>query len=152
MVREGELELAGVERLGGGGFSEWCRVFSMHEIGAHESNELEEARDVFDDLMQGAQEKKGDQRDRDLDAHGVFRSSDEFRDPERLLHQPEEQLDLPAAPVEIGDLLRRRVEIVGQEAQGLAGLGPATTSRTASCIGFLRFIAGAAPAKSRSGR
>ena len=47
----------------------------MHEIGAHESNQLQEAASVFADLLQGAQKKKGDQGDGDLDAHRVFRSS-----------------------------------------------------------------------------
>jgi hypothetical protein len=31
----------------------------MHKIGAHESNECEEAATVFGDLVPGAQEKKG---------------------------------------------------------------------------------------------
>jgi hypothetical protein len=46
------------------------------------------------------------------DAHRAFGSSNELRDPQRLLHQPEEQFDPPAALVEIGDLLRRRVEAI----------------------------------------
>ena len=74
--------------------------------------------------MQGAQKKKGNQSDGDLYAHGVLRASDELRDPERLFHHPEEEFHLPAALVEVGDLLSRRVEIVGQKAQGLTGLGP----------------------------
>jgi hypothetical protein len=78
----------------------------------------------FGDLLQGAQQKIGDQRHGDLDAHRVFRSSDELRDPERLLHQPEEQLDPPSALVEVDDFLGRRVEVIGEKPQGLAGLGP----------------------------
>jgi hypothetical protein len=78
----------------------------------------------FGDLLQGAQQKIGDQRHGDLDAHRVFRSSDELRDPERLLHQPEEQLDPSSALVEVGDFLGRRVEVIGEKPQGLAGLGP----------------------------
>jgi hypothetical protein len=76
----------------------------MHEIGAHESNKLQKAVSIFGDLLEGAQQKKGDQSDGDLDGDGVFRSSDELRDPERLFHQPEKQLDLPAALVEVRDL------------------------------------------------
>jgi len=41
--------------------------------GADESNEFEETGRISGDLLQGAQEKKSDQRQRDLDAHGVFR-------------------------------------------------------------------------------
>src|ERR1700734_1523314 len=33
------------------GFSEPCGIFSVRQIGAHESNELEEARTVFRDLF-----------------------------------------------------------------------------------------------------
>src|ERR1700722_6948118 len=120
---QAELELMRVEWGRGRRFSEPCGIFSVHQIGAHESNELEEARTVFRDLLQHAQHEMDDEGDGDLDAHGVFRSSDEFRDPQRLLHQPEEQLNPPSALVEVGDLLRRRVEIVGEQAQGLAGLG-----------------------------
>jgi hypothetical protein len=114
----------------------------VHEVGAHESNEFEEAAGFFCDLLQGAQKKKGNQSDGDLDAHSVLRASDELRDPERLFHHPEEELHLPAALVEVGDLLSRRVEIVGQKAQGLTGLGPDDDlALPTSCIGFLRFVA-----------
>ena len=58
-----ELELVRVERRGRRRFSEPGRVFSVHEIGAHESNEFEQAVWFFDDLLQGAQKKVGDQRD-----------------------------------------------------------------------------------------
>ena len=98
--------------------SESSEIFSVHEIGAHELNEFEEALRVFGNLLQGAQEKKGDQGDGDLDAQGVFRASDKFGDPERLLHHPEEQFDPPAAPVEVGDLVGGRVEIVGRAGEG----------------------------------
>jgi hypothetical protein len=77
----------------------------VHEVGAHESNEFEEAVGFFGDLLQGAQKKKGDQGDGDLDAHGVFRPADEPSDVERLFHQSEDQLDPPAALVQIRDLL-----------------------------------------------
>ena len=70
-----------------------------------------------------AQQQKGDQRDRDLNAHGVLGTAEELGDFQRLLHHPEEQFDLPAALVEVGDLLRRRVEVVGEQAQPLAGFG-----------------------------
>jgi hypothetical protein len=49
-----------------------CRVFSVHEVGAHEWNEFEEAAGFFGDLLQCAQKKKGDQGDGDLDAARRF--------------------------------------------------------------------------------
>jgi hypothetical protein len=90
----------------------------VHQIGAHESNEFEKAIVLFGDLLQGAQEKVGNQGHGDLDADGVFRSSDKFRNPERLLHHPEEQFDPPATLVEIGDFLRGRVEVIGEPGAG----------------------------------
>jgi hypothetical protein len=44
----------------------------VHEIGAHESSEFEEAVSIFGDLVQRTQKKKGDQRHGDLNAHRVF--------------------------------------------------------------------------------
>jgi hypothetical protein len=52
------LQLAGVEGWERRGISESSGVFSVHEIGAHESNELEEAAGFFADLLQGVQQKK----------------------------------------------------------------------------------------------
>ena len=69
------------------------------------------------------QEEKGDQRDGDLDTHGIFRTAQEVRDPQALLHETEEQFDPPAALAEIGDLLRRRVEIMGENVRFFAGSG-----------------------------
>jgi hypothetical protein len=51
------------------------------------------------------------------------RSADEFRDPERLFHQTEEQFDLPASFVEVGDLLGGSIEVICENAQPLAGFG-----------------------------
>jgi hypothetical protein len=67
----------------------------VHDVCWHESNEFEEAVRFFGELLQDAQQETGDERDGDLDTHGVFRPTDEFRDIERLFHQPEEQLDPP---------------------------------------------------------
>src|SRR3984957_8001466 len=138
---QAKLELLRVERRGRRGISESSGVFSVHEIGAHESNEFEEAVGFSGDLLQGAQKKKGDQSDGDLDAHGVFRPSNEPGDLERLFHHAEEQLDPPATLVQIRNLLSGRVEIVGHEAQVWPVSVLTTISRTASCIGFLRFMA-----------
>ena len=68
------------------------------------------------------QQQKSDQRDGDLDADGVFAGAEEAADLEDLLDPAEEQLDRPAALVEISNLLRRGIQIVGQNAQQLAGL------------------------------
>ena len=66
---------------------------------------------------------KGDQGDGDLNADSIFRAADEVGDLQGLFHQAEEQLDLPTQLVKIGDLSRRCVEIVAEDAQHHAGLG-----------------------------
>ena len=92
-------------------------------------------------LVQEVEEHECDQRYRDLNAHGVLGAADEMGDFQHLFHQAEEQLDQPAPLVEIGDLLGGRVEIVGEDAQRLAGVGRHDISRTACCIGFWRLLA-----------
>ena len=54
-------------------------------------------------LMQDAQQHKGDQRDIDLDAHGVFAAAEEAADFEVLLEPFEQEFDGPALFVEPGD-------------------------------------------------
>ena len=95
----------------------------MHEILEHEADEGERA---LDDRLVGlgdAQQEKGDQGDRDLDAHGIFGRAEEMADLQGLLDETEEQFDGPAALVEIGDLPGRGIEVVGQDAQYLARVG-----------------------------
>ena len=57
----------------------------------------------------------------DLGLDGVLGGAEEAFDLEVLLDPFEEQLDLPAAFVKLGDGERRHGEVVGQEGQGLAG-------------------------------
>ena len=57
----------------------------------------------------------------DLGAHGVGRGAVKGFDAQMLLEPFEEQLDLPAAPIELGDGQSRDGEVVGQENQHLAG-------------------------------
>ena len=66
----------------------------MHEIGAHESNQLEEAVVCFRDLLQRAQQQEGDQRDGELGAHGVLGAAEEFGDLQRLLQRLEQLNDI----------------------------------------------------------
>ena len=75
----------------------------MHEVGAHQPGEGERALNGGPRGLGEAQQQKGDEDDGDLDAHGVLGGTEEAADLQRLLDLAEEQLDLPAAPVEIGD-------------------------------------------------
>ena len=96
---------------------------SMHEIRADEAGEGERAVDDLGGVLSEAQDEEGDEGYGDLDAHGVLGSAEEVTDFEGLLDPAEEQFDLPAALVEVGNFLGGGVEIVGQDAQLLAGLG-----------------------------
>ena len=94
----------------------------MHKIGAHEPGEGERALDAVLGRLGEAQEQKGDEGNSDLDVHGILGGAEEAGDLEGLLDPAEEQLDGPAALVELGDLLGASVEIVGEDAQHLAGV------------------------------
>src|SRR5688572_10052562 len=109
----------------------------MHEVGADESNEFEEAMFYLGHLAQQVEEQEGDQRHRDLNADRVLGTAEEVSDLQHLLHQPEEQLDLPPPFVQVSDLLRRRIELVRMRSR-LPVFIVTTISRTAHCIGFLR--------------
>ena len=63
----------------------------------------------------------------DLGAHRVGRGAVKDFDARMLLDPFEEEFDLPAAAIELGDGQRRDGEVVGQEDQPLAGLGIAIT-------------------------
>ena len=87
-------------------------ALSVHQVGANQSGEGERALDGFLIGLGEAEQQEGDQGDGDLDAHGVLAGSETVADLESLLDPSEEQLDRPAAFVEIGDLLCRSVEIL----------------------------------------
>src|SRR6516225_8555774 len=95
---------------------------AVHQICAHEAGEDERAGDRVLRGLGHAQQQKGDQSDGDLDAHGVFAGAEKAADLEGLLDPAEEQLDRPAALIEIGDLPGGGVEVVAQDAQHLAGV------------------------------
>src|SRR5271170_6529880 len=73
-----QLELTRVDRVWWVGLTQARDIFSMHEIGAHESNQFEEAVFFLGNLLQRAQQEKGDERDGDLNPYGGFRTSEEF--------------------------------------------------------------------------
>src|ERR1700716_412216 len=96
---------------------------SVHEIGSDEARECDGACDA---ALQGSghgQEEEGDESNRFLNAYGVFRSREEVADFKGVLHPSEEQYDLPAPLVEVGNHDGGSIEIVGDDAQNLAALG-----------------------------
>ena len=94
----------------------------VHEVGSDEPGEREQAclgqlRPVSD-----PEDEESDQRDGDLRLDCVLAGAEKALDLEVLLDPAEEQLDLPASLVELGDALGRRLEIVGEEPQCAAGV------------------------------
>ena len=69
------------------------------------------------------QQEIDDERGIDLGQHGVFRVADEGLDLQVLLDEAEEDLDLPAFFVDIGDGLGRQLEMVGEKDIAPAGGG-----------------------------
>ena len=73
-------------------------VFPVHRIGAHESNQFEEAVVCLSDLLQEPQQQESDQRDGDLDAHGIAGAPDEFADFGRNLVRTANLVRVSAGP------------------------------------------------------
>ncbi len=62
-----------------------------------------------------AKQEIDDERGIDLSQHSVFRVADEGLDLQVLLDEAEEDLDLPAFFVDVGDGFGRQLEMVGEE-------------------------------------
>jgi hypothetical protein len=56
----------------------------MHEVGSHQTGEHQRAADRGLGLLRQSQQQKGDQGDRDLDAHRILGGAEEFLDLQRL--------------------------------------------------------------------
>src|ERR1700688_2493054 len=94
----------------------------MHQVGSDEAGESEWAGHDPVGVVSQAQQQEGDQRDCDLNANGVFGSSQEVTDLQGLFDPSKEQLDGPSTLVQVGDVLRACLDIIGEDAQYLAGL------------------------------
>src|SRR5579863_8235352 len=94
----------------------------MRKVCPDEPGEGERALDDFVVIVGQAQQQKGDEGDRNLNANGVFGGSQEMADFQCLFDPSKEQLDSPSTLVQIGDFLRARGEIIGEYAQHLPGL------------------------------
>ena len=70
----------------------------------------------------------------DLGLHGMLARAIERLDPQVLLDPFEEQLDLPAAPVDLGNCKCGQSEVVGQKGEPLLGNG-VSVADAAQCIG-----------------
>ena len=66
-------------------------------------------------LLENRDQEVGADRRPDLDAHGVVGSAHERADAQMLFYPTEEEFDLPAGLVDLGDLERRKREVIGQK-------------------------------------
>ncbi len=94
----------------------------MHKICLDEPGEGERALDDSVGIVRQAQQQKGDEGNRNLNANGVLGGSQEVIDFQSLLDPSKEQLDRPSALVQVRDVLCARGQIVGEDAQHRAGL------------------------------
>jgi hypothetical protein len=110
------IELRGVFRL-----EQAVEAAAVHEVGTNQSGEGQGTRDGFLGGLSEAKQQEGyEGGDGDLDSHGILGGSEETGDLENLLDPAEEQLDGPAAFVEVGDLLGGGIEVIAEDAQHLA--------------------------------
>src|SRR4030066_2285433 len=100
----------------------------LHGAGAKQV-ELQDTHKVLQSNIQVTQElsvteqKIHDEGRVNLAHHGVLGVADEGLDLQILLDEAEEDLDLPALLVDIGDGLGYQPEVVGEEHINLAGFG-----------------------------
>ena len=80
-------------------------------------------------FQDGDEQINGDGRP-DLSAHSVGRGAVKGFDAERLFEPFEEQLDLPAPPIQLGNGQSRDGEVVGQEDERFAGFRVAIADAT----------------------
>lgn len=89
-------------------------------------------------LIENGHQQVGAHRDPYLGLHGVLAGAVEGLDPEVLLDPFEEQLDLPAGLVDLRHHDGVELEIVGEENQGLSGIGIHVADAPQSgSVGFL---------------
>src|SRR5436305_11700209 len=94
----------------------------MHEICANEPRESKRASGGSVGVMCQSQQHECDECNRDLNADGILGCSKEVADFEGLFNPPKEQLDRPSTLVQVRDLLRACIQIVGEDAQNLSAL------------------------------
>ena len=108
----------------------------MHKADPDQGGDLERRERELERRPGDAQQQVGNERNDDLNTHGVLADTDKVLDLQDLLDPAEEQLDRPAPLVELRDQLGPRCEIVGEKPQDLACLVRTRTSRTRPLIGL----------------
>jgi hypothetical protein len=81
------------------GFEKTIQATAMHQIGADQSGEDERAVDGLLCCLRETEQQKRDQRDGDLDAHGIFGGAEKAANFEGLPYPTEEQLDRPVSRI-----------------------------------------------------
>src|SRR4051794_39210845 len=96
---------------------------AMHKVGADQSCKHEWACNNLLGCLSEAQQKKGNQRDGDLDPHRMLGGADKPSDLQGLLDPPKEQFNGPTSTIQISNVLRAGVQVVRQDAQHLSLVG-----------------------------
>ena len=110
---------------------------------AQYAHDFEDGPVQFEVVFDDGNKAVGDDGDVDLNPHSILTVAPESFDAEMLLDPFKEQLDLPAVSVEQGDVLRRKVEIVGVVDKGASEVfgivdNPAQLCRVIPRVAFAR--------------
>ena len=74
-------------------------------------------------LLRNGDQHVGAHRNPDLRLHGVLGCAVERLDPKMLLNPLEEEFNLPATTVDLGNGQRRKLKMIGKEHQTMPGFG-----------------------------
>lgn len=102
-------------------FENSLQLPTIEEVDLEQLEHLLKAEAYAGFEFEPGQDEIGDHGHVDLAQDGVFRVADKGFEPQVLLDEPKEGLDLPALLVDVGDGLCREVEMVGQELVELSG-------------------------------
>ena len=105
------------------GFEEFVHGASPEKVELEYSDAVLQSNAQVAHELEITKQEINDECGVDLGQHGVFRVADEGLDLQILLDEAEEDLDLPAFFVDVGDGLGRQLKMVGEKDVALAGGG-----------------------------
>src|SRR5258708_2425017 len=94
----------------------------MHEICTDQPGEGERAFHDLVGVVRQTQQDESNEGYRDLNTDGILGGPEEVADFQGLFDTSKEQLDGPSTLVQVGDFLCADGQIIGEDAQYLAGL------------------------------
>ena len=139
--REASLQrqLPGIDLRRPFGTVQGVDVAPVQQMNAYAADKREQIGHCLLPGVRQSQQQERDQRDGDLNAHRVLGGADEALDLQTLLDPAEEQLDLPALLVDLGDFVgwgnRDRWSGCATPCRCRAGPEPHASHRTSGCCG-----------------